>query len=165
MLKDLSYKQIAVCLVFISLGALGLALIAEHVFGLKPCSLCMYQRYIYVALGLTALSICCCTNPKLQKALLYFCVFIMATGSAIAFYHFGVELNIFDMPQTCSVNTATTDIISSDDIRAQIYDSKNLPACNEVSFRFLGVSMTGWNCIFLLWLEGIVLAYIQRKKP
>ncbi len=39
----------------LSLGALGAALVSQHVFEIQPCPWCVLQRLIFVALALAAL--------------------------------------------------------------------------------------------------------------
>lgn len=37
-----------------SLGAVGMALVSQHVFGMKPCPWCIFQRVLYLAIALVA---------------------------------------------------------------------------------------------------------------
>ena len=38
----------------VALGAVGLALVAQHGFGMKPCPWCVFQRIVFLAIALTA---------------------------------------------------------------------------------------------------------------
>ena len=44
--------MISMATILLGIGAITAALIAEHIFGLAPCILCLYQRIPYVALTL-----------------------------------------------------------------------------------------------------------------
>src|SRR6185437_7455662 len=47
--------QVLVAVGLVSLGAVGLAAIAQHVFDMQPCPWCVLQRLIYIVVGVLAL--------------------------------------------------------------------------------------------------------------
>ncbi|MBU0859518.1 MAG: disulfide bond formation protein B, partial [Alphaproteobacteria bacterium] len=76
-------------------GALVFALVMQHVFGLQPCELCLWQRVPFVVstiLGFIALITA--INPERLK-ITAFAVFLSGlsflAGGVIAAYHTGVE--------------------------------------------------------------------------
>ena len=47
--------QVLVGIGLLSLGAVGLAAIAQYVFNMQPCPWCVLQRLIYIVVGVLAL--------------------------------------------------------------------------------------------------------------
>jgi disulfide bond formation protein DsbB len=98
--KDILYslftnrKLVCLGLCALSIGSLASAYIAQYVFDLQPCILCLYQRapyFIVLALSLVAF-LFTCKNNKITSYLILACAFSFLCGSVIAFYHSGVEL-------------------------------------------------------------------------
>ena len=69
----------------------------------------------------------------------------IAVSGAIGVYHAGVEAGIFEGFTTCTALASG----STADLLKQISQAP-LFRCDEVQFRFLGVSMAGWNAILSL---------------
>ena len=80
-------------------------------------------------------------------------------SGGIGVYHAGVEAKIFEGFTQC---TATGKGLSTADLLKQIVNAP-LVRCDEVQFRFLGISMAGWNAI--LSLSGAALIAILTLKP
>jgi disulfide bond formation protein DsbB len=70
----------------------------------------------------------------------------IAVSGGIGVYHAGVEAKIFEGFTTC---TALPRVNSTADLLKQITHAP-LVRCDEVQFRFLGISMAGWNAIISL---------------
>ena len=51
----LSQRLVLVVLALVSLGAVGLALISQHVYGMLPCPWCILQRVVFVLIALLLL--------------------------------------------------------------------------------------------------------------
>ena len=51
----LTQRLALVALALVSLGAVGLALISQHVYGMQPCPWCILQRVIFVLIALLLL--------------------------------------------------------------------------------------------------------------
>jgi len=82
----------------------------------------------------------------------------IAGSGAIGVYHAGVEAKIFEGMTTC---TATGKGLSAADLLEQIRHAP-VVRCDEVQFRFLGISMAGWNAI--LSFGGATLILILGLK-
>lgn len=48
-------QRTLVLIVFLSLGALGIALASQHFTGMRPCAWCVFQRVILIVISLAAL--------------------------------------------------------------------------------------------------------------
>ncbi|MEC9347296.1 MAG: disulfide bond formation protein B [Pseudomonadota bacterium] len=139
--------------------ALGAALVAQYVFGLAPCELCIWQRWPYVAaiaIGLLAL-----VFPRFATPLLVLAALAFATTAGIGVFHAGVEEGLWKGLESCS-DAGTPDSLEA--LKAQIMGAQ--PArCDQVAFWFLGLSMAGWNVVFggLATLAMLALAVARPR--
>ncbi len=131
----------------ISAAALAAALIAEHVFGLRPCALCLTQRQPYmlaIALGLVTAALA--PSQRLGAVLVALLGVVFLAGAGIAGYHAGVEYGAWAGPSGCSAPALQADSIEA--LRAQIFAQQQFVPCDEVPWSLFGISMAGYN--FLL---------------
>jgi disulfide bond formation protein DsbB len=84
----------------------------------------------------------------------------IAISGAIGVYHAGVEAKIFQGFTQCTA-TATPGM-STADLLKQITHAP-LIRCDQVQWRFLGISMAGWNAI--LSLGGAALILLLTLRP
>jgi disulfide bond formation protein DsbB len=149
---------------FILLAALGSAamllgaLAFQHLGGLAPCKLCIWQRWPHGiavaagALGLLALAPLMATTGAL----------VSLAGAGIAFYHTGVERGWWPGPDTC---TAGGDIgqLDPNALFDQIMAAP-LVRCDEVAWEFLGLSMASWNGLVSLGLAALWLMALRAPR-
>lgn len=143
-------------LLIVGAGAVALALIAEHGFGLQPCALCYYQRLPYSVLALVGV-IGLTARDRLVSArlLLGVGVAISAASAALAGFHVGVEQGYWQGPSACSA--PELDATDLESFRAAVMANDVVP-CDAVPWSLFGISMAGYNGIFslLLALGGAV---------
>ena len=119
-------------------GAFG----SEYLGHLNPCEMCWWQRYAhFAALVPAAVAFTAPASSRASRLLVLLAALGIAVSGAIAVYHAGVELKIFQGFTTCTKTGAMTleDIIKAPLVR-----------CDQVQWSFLGVSMAGWNAILSL---------------
>jgi len=139
---------------------------AEIVYGMHPCALCLYVRYAYVCVFVTA-SVFCFFPKKwlfLTKASLIFLAFCLSS------FHVGVEQHWWRGPSTCSGGT-----FSPHQLEGMTLDEKTeylrqrfqrAPAarCDQVNWPIIGVSATIWNAVILFFLlAGIGILWKRQK--
>ena len=138
--------------------AIGGALIFEHVFGLQPCPLCLEQRIAYyVSIPLAVLLLIGISAGAARKVLLAgFAVIAagMLWNAGLGVYHSGVEWGWWPGPQDCSgpVNS----LGSAGNLLKKI-ESIRIVRCDEVQWRFLGLSLAGYNVLISLALVALAL--------
>jgi disulfide bond formation protein DsbB len=139
------------------IGAFG----SEHFGGLHPCELCWWQRYAHmVAFALAIIAFTASGGSPRARTFTLLAALAIATSGAIGVYHAGVEAHIFQGFTTC---TALPRATSTADLLRQITHAP-LVRCDEVQFRFLGISMAGWNAILSLGGAVLILALTLRAK-
>ena len=121
-------------------GALG----SQYLGGLHPCEMCYWQRWPHgAAIVFALLAFTATAEEQRSRILTLLAALAIAISGAIGVYHAGVEAGIFQGFTTC---TALATSGSATDLLNQITHAP-LVRCDQVQFRFLGVSMAGWNAI------------------
>ena len=127
----------------------------QHLGGLPPCKMCLWQRWPHAAaVGLGALAM---LLPFGIIALMG--ALAALTTAAIGFYHVGVEQTWWEGPSTCTSGDITG--LSTDELLDQIMNAP-LVRCDEIAWALGGISMAGWNALFSLILAGIWIAAARR---
>jgi disulfide bond formation protein DsbB len=146
------------------IGVVSLALIAgawffELVLHLRPCKLCLEQRMPhYAAIGLALAGLVLARSPRLQWLVLLGLAGLMAWSTGLGIYHAGVEWGWFLGPNDCGGAAASA--AGMQDFMKQLQTTR-IVACSEAAWRFLGLSLAGWNALasaglFLLAVFGLL---------
>ena len=132
-----------------------------------PCELCLEQRVAYYW-GLPILALLLLAWNRLPLApwslLLVAAAGVFAWGTYMGVYHAGVEWGWWPGPTAC---TGTGGGISFDDL-SNINATRVVP-CDAVQFRFLGISLAGYNALVsaavvaLLIAAAVAHARIRRR--
>ena len=136
---------LALASVAILLAALGL----QYLGGVAPCRLCIWQRWPYVAL--VALGVI--GWRWRARALLGAATLVLLGGAGLAAYHIGIEQGWWALPAGC-VAGGTAETV--EDLKRLLAEAP--PACDQVSFTFLGLTLAGWNLVASLLLAAFTLA-------
>ncbi|WP_306222979.1 disulfide bond formation protein B [Bosea beijingensis] len=153
------------------IGIASLALIAgawffELVLHLSPCKLCLEQRMPhYAAIGLALAGLVLARSPRLQWLVLLGLAGLMAWSTGLGFYHAGVEWGWFMGPNDCG--GAAPAAAGMQDFMKQLQTTR-IVACSEAAWRFLGLSLAGWNALasaglFLLAVFGLLRGRIVSQ--
>jgi disulfide bond formation protein DsbB len=145
----------------VSVVVLGAALLSQYWGGLTPCELCLKERWPWVAaiaIGIAATSRG--SRRGLPRVALLLSV-VFAIGSALAFYHVGVERHWFAGPAACSAVAGTPDTLAA--LKAQLLHQ--LPVrCDEPAWSLWGISLAGWNLVASLAMAGLSLAVFVQSR-
>ena len=143
------------------LALLGGALGSQYLGGLHPCEMCMWQRWPHaVAIVLALLAFTSPAESTRSRALVLLAALAIAVSGCIGVYHAGVEAKIFEGFTQC---TATGKDLKGAELLNQIVHETLYP-CNEVQFRFLGISMAGWNAILSLGGATLIIILTLRGR-
>lgn len=143
------------------LALLGGALASQYLGGLHPCEMCYWQRWPHAAaIVLSALSFTAPASSARSRALVLLAALAIAISGAIGVYHAGVEAKIFEGITQC---TSLPKSASTAELLKQITHAP-LVRCDQVQFRFLGISMAGWNAILSLSAAAAIVVLSFRRK-
>ncbi len=147
------------------LAAFGSALLLagafafQHLGGLAPCQLCLWQRWPHaaaIALGALAL-----VWPAAVVALAGAAA-AAATG-AIGVYHTGVERGWWEGATACSAPGGGVGGLSGADLLST-GGGVDIVRCTEVVWSFAGLSMASWNAVLAFALMALWLAAAAARR-
>jgi len=150
-------------LIIISVIAITSALIAEYIFNLQPCELCLKQRHPYYLIVVVSLIIF--FIPVFQKLFLYILIQLGTIyGIFYSVWHVGVENKLLKGPSGCTAGLSNSS--STADLKEQIL-SKQVISCDEVVWSFFGISAASLNTMILLFIfviNGLYIYKLYAKK-
>ncbi|MEW9920714.1 disulfide bond formation protein B [Marimonas sp. MJW-29] len=135
------------------LGAWGF----QHIGGLAPCKLCIWQRWPHGAAVLIG-AIVLAGGPRL---LAWLGALAAATTGAIGAYHAGVEWRWWEGPTSCSGGGADLGAMDGNALLS-LDTPTGVVMCDEIVWQFLGLSMAGWNAVIAFGLMALWIAAARR---
>jgi disulfide bond formation protein DsbB len=136
----------------------------QYVLGLAPCPLCLEQRlpyYVVIPLSLL-LAIAAIVRAPRPLIIAGFLAIIVAMlcSAALGSYHAGVEWRWWPGPTDCSgpISDFTAKPLL-DQLRTM-----RIVRCDEAAWRFLGLSLAGYNVLISLALAGIAALGLAAHK-
>jgi disulfide bond formation protein DsbB len=128
----------------------------QLVLGLAPCPLCLEQRWPYYWAIPLALMVALGThygaNRKVLVSGLVVVALAMLWGAGLGAYHAGVEWKWWAGPQDCS--GVGFSAAPGGNLLQQMRTAR-VVRCDEAAWRFLGLSLAGYNVIIALSLGAI----------
>jgi disulfide bond formation protein DsbB len=141
---------------------LGGALGSQYLGGLHPCEMCYWQRWPHAAaIILAAVALTGPAESSRSRTFTLLAALAIAVSGAVGVYHAGVEAKIFEGFTQCTA--MPTKGLSTAELLNEIRRAP-LTRCDEVQFRFLGISMAGWNAILSLGGAALILILSLRTK-
>ena len=143
----------------ISLLAIASALIAEHLFDLTPCKMCLKQRHPYYAIII--LAILFYLLRKSQSIWLYILSHAaILYGLFYAIWHVGIERKILPGPASCSGILNQTNSIEN--LKQQI-ENQPIVNCSDIAWSIMGLSAATINSLILLFFFMINTVFIFKN--
>ena len=156
------FRLVAGLILAAAVGTIAGALLFEHVLGLRPCPLCLQQRYPYYAAMPAALATMLLPRPGLARAGLALLALIFLVGAGLGAYHAGVEWGWWPGPSDCAGSPAATPG-SVGDFLSELQTTR-VVSCTEAAWRMFGLSLAGWNVLISLALAGLALAALASRR-
>jgi len=146
----------ALAIMAIAAATLAGAWFFQLVLDIRPCQLCLEQRYAYYLVvplaALTALA----AGRDAPRVLLVVGLAILAAATfgnaSLAAYHAGVEWGFWKGPTEC---TGPIGNLGSAGDLLQRLDTVKVVRCDEVQWKFLGLSLAGYNVLISLAMTAI----------
>jgi disulfide bond formation protein DsbB len=128
----------------------------QLVLEILPCPLCLEQRYAYylaVPLGALVAFVAARGAPRpLLLAGLAILAIAALVNAGLGAYHAGVEWGFWQGPTDC---TGPVGNLGSAGTLLQRLDTVKVIRCDEVQWRFLGLSLAGYNVLISLLMAAI----------
>jgi disulfide bond formation protein DsbB len=146
----------AIAVFVLSLVTLAGAWFFEYVLKLAPCPLCLMQRipyHVIIPLSLL-LTIAALVRAPRNLLLVGFAAIGIAAACSVVLgiYHAGVEWHWWAGPSDCS--GPLTDLRTGGSLLDQLH-AVHVVRCDEAAWRFLGLSLAGYNVLISLALAII----------
>jgi disulfide bond formation protein DsbB len=124
---------------------------------MAPCELCLHQRegyWIALAVALVGVAASKVWRPA-PRAVAVLLGLIFLGEAALAAFHAGVEWRWWPGPASCAGGHG---VVKSSDMLALLKGAKTVVVqCDQAAWRFLGLSMAGWNALVALVLALVSL--------
>lgn len=154
---------------FVAAAATGTILgayVFEFVVGLPPCPLCLQQRVPYYILIPASLAVALAAwlrwpGVAIRLGLLALAG-LMIWSAGLGTYHAGAEWGFWQGPTTCAQPTSLAR--TPGDLLRSLQNAKPLADCTVAAWRFLGLSLAGWNVLISLALAAVALAAASRRR-
>ena len=128
----------------------------QYMMALRPCPLCLEQRiafYVSIPLAIVvAIAASRGARPPIAAAGLGVIALAMLFNSGLALFHAGVEWKWWPGPRECSGPIG--DLGAGGSLLNQL-ESISLVRCDAAAWRFLGLSLAGYNVLISLALAAI----------
>jgi len=138
----------------------------QYGLGLAPCPLCLEQRIPYYVAVPLAVVIAIAAGRGAPRTLLTAGLAVLALlwlwSAYLGAYHAGVEWKWWAGPQDCAV-TPGGGLGTGGSLLQQMQRTRVVP-CDEAAWRFLGLSLAGWNFVISLALAAIAVAGIAASR-
>lgn len=161
-----SFRFVSGFLVIASIVGMAFALYLEHVQGLSPCPLCVFQRVGLMGLGFISL-IALIHNPKSTVgkriyALLGSLSILWSAG--VAARHVWLQNLPPDQVPSCGPGlNYLIDALPLKNVLAQVLTGSG--ECAAIDWTFLGQSLPVWSLLFFVVLAVVSLWQLVRRYP
>jgi disulfide bond formation protein DsbB len=138
----------------------------QYVLKLPPCPLCLEERMPYHIVIPLSLLLAIAAIVRAPRALIVIgflaIIAAMLASAALGAYHAGVEWGWWPGPVDCS--GPITDFTVNGPLLKQL-QSIRVVRCDEAAWRFLGLSLAGYNVLISLALAAIAAFGLTHRQP
>ncbi len=137
----------------------------EYVLKYPPCELCLEERlpyHIVIPLSLLLLIAALVQAPQKILTVGFIAVLIVVLcGAVLGGYHAGVEWLCWPGPTACT--GSLNNLNAGGSILGQL-QSINVVQCDQAAWRFLGISLAGYNVLISLAMAAIALYGLLARR-
>ena len=147
----------------VALAAVGLvaaALFMQHVIGLNPCPLCIFQRIAYLLLAAAAALAAWRSPQPSARAFGVATVLLALVGAGIAAWHVRLQ----NAPETLSCGPGLGVMLENfplTQVLPKVFRGSG--DCADAGMLILGLSLAGWSLVGFLALTLVTLAALARR--
>ncbi|KAA0072855.1 disulfide bond formation protein B [Tardiphaga sp. P9-11] len=130
----------------------------QLVLDIRPCPLCLEQRYAYYLTIPLAVLVAIAAAKDAPRGLVVTGLMLLAlaalANAVLGGYHAGVEWKFWQGPTDCS--GPVVDLGKAGSLLERL-DTVKVIRCDEVQWRFLGLSLAGYNVLISLAMAAIAI--------
>jgi disulfide bond formation protein DsbB len=143
-----------------ALGLIGAALFMQHVVGLNPCPLCIFQRIAYLLLALAA-GLAAWRAPRGSSRAFGLAGIVFAlVGAGIAAWH----VRLLQAPESLACGPGLHVMLDNfplTQVLPRVFAGTG--DCADASSVFLGISLAGWSLVGFVVLAFALIAALARR--
>lgn len=144
---------------FLSLAAIGLALLAQYRFDMQPCAWCVLQRVIYLVIAAVCLVGVALPSRFARKLTAAITLLLCASGAASAVYQHVVAAKLY----SCNLTLADK-VLSALKLETLWPSVLGVTAtCADAAVSVMGVPFEYWSLALFSLLGLLALAVIVRR--
>lgn len=137
-------RRAALAVALAAAVTVGGALVFEHGLGYVPCKLCLTERVPYYTAAPLAL-LAAFLPPRPARFLLGLVALVLLYGAGLGTYHAGAEWGFWPGPSDCGGGTGAGPVDVGDFLKG--LENVRPVDCTQAAWRFLGLSLAGWNAL------------------
>ena len=160
--KNKSSERILLFFTFVCLAVLLSAYTMEHLFGVQPCQMCLYERNIFIAVGVASFLSFFLIPARYHSLTLILLGFVFMGGALFAGYHVAIQQHWVSLPAFCTSNDFSA-LDSVESLREQMLKTP-LVRCDQVTWSLFGLSLAAYNAILSFILAMTCWTWVRRKK-
>lgn len=153
-------RQPLIVILIAAIAVLCAALLSQYWGGLRPCELCLMERWPYyaaIAIAVLALAVPVSGWPRAALLLL---TLVFVASVALGFYHVGVEQHWFRGPTACTSSQRMPQTLA--ELRQMLAHTQAV-MCDQVQWSLGGVSLAGWNFIVSVLIAIYAFSAWRRR--
>jgi disulfide bond formation protein DsbB len=159
-LDAIGARSIYAAVALAAVGLVAAALFMQHVIGLNPCPLCIFQRIAYLLLAAAA-ALAAWRSPRpTARAFGVAAVLLALVGAGIAAWHVRLQ----NAPETLSCGPGLGVMLENfplTQVLPKVFRGSG--DCADAGMVILGLSLAGWSLVGFLVLTLVTLAAIARR--
>ena len=139
-------------------AAVGLALVAQHAFGMQPCPWCILQRLIYLLIALLCAMAAALRGGATRVVAVVLALALAAAGGAAAVFQHVVAAKSF----SCNLTLADTVItaLGLESLLPALF--KVTATCADAAVSVLGVPFEYWSLALFTTIAVALVAWLAR---
>ncbi len=144
----------------VSLALLLGALAFQYLWNYPPCEICHWQRWPHIAsavagLGGGLLLAFGLLPRRAARTFAWLAIVSVSVAAGLGFYHAGVEWQLWPGPSACTGPGFTPGGGSG-------FTPFHFVRCDEAAWRFLGISLAGYNAVISFCVAATGLLLMRR---
>ncbi len=144
---------------FLSFGSVFIALVSQYVFDMQPCAWCVFQRILYLMIGLFAFGLGFAKPTRVLIALGSVSIVAIAImGVTAAWYQEKVAANLFSCAQTWADRIVTKSGLDS--VAPWLFGI--YASCMDARVKLLGIEYAWWSLVMFTLIGIISLVVLKR---
>jgi disulfide bond formation protein DsbB len=153
-------QKILTAIAFVSFGAVGAALLSQHLLDMLPCAWCIAQRMVFIAIGVVAMLGAIVPVRAIKRLTLILVFILSAVGLVAAWHQWTVASASFSCDQTLADK-----IVSGSGLDASMPWLFGIYAtCMDAAVSIMGLDFAVWSLLLYAVFALATLVALKATK-